>query len=114
MDPGSGMTRDRPPIQLRLRHHPARRTRNRLLQSEHRPRRGRPLSKISFRTSPGPSGIFGWNVAWMRPITASPSGATTVTGANTRNAGTTDDTDGIRLIVSETSATVTDTKRYER
>ena len=33
-----------------LRRHPARRTRARLLQSEHRPRRGRSLNKMSLRT----------------------------------------------------------------
>ena len=55
-------------------------------------------------------GIFGWNVAWMKPITASLSGATSATGAKTRNVGTTDERDGIRLIVSERPATVTDTK----
>ena len=39
-----------PPAALRsMRRHPARRTGDRLLQSEHRPRRGRPLTKLSLR-----------------------------------------------------------------
>ena len=59
-------------------------------------------------------GIFGWNVAWMRPIAASLSGATSATGASTRNAGTTGDREDTRLIISETAATVTEanTIRY--
>src|SRR5580704_14612881 len=59
--------------------------------------------------APDIRGIFGWNVAWTRPVAASRSGATSTTGASTRNAGTAGDRDDTRLIISETTATVTDT-----